>query len=94
MSDPFADGMPAGDFHTWVRPQGDPCPHCKCCTDALCKRAIEKNSTCQREGGASDFDMHQCPCWRQGSPAAVAVREAAADELTALGQEINPEGYR
>lgn len=72
MADPFAHGTPAGDDHTWVKPANPPCPHCKCCTEALCRRAVEKRTACHWEG-KGDFDLADCPCWRSGTPGFIAL---------------------
>lgn len=70
----------AGDFHRWERPEPEPCRHCRCCSARLCRRAIAEVTTCLIEGGGSgaDFDLADCPCWREGSPAAVALASGAA----------------
>lgn len=77
MSDPFAHGTPAGDYHTWVKPQRPPCPHCPCCTEALCRLAVEKSSACHWEALSSDYDLVKCPCWQRNSTARAAFTEAA-----------------
>lgn len=61
--DPFADGMPAGDFHTWVRPQGDACPDCECCTAALCEKARDTGFDCSHHvSGRAHIDVSMCAC--------------------------------
>lgn len=64
----------AGDYHSWVRPESPPCPGCDCCAARLCEQAVAKNSACHLVGGASDFDLSQCPCWRT-----VPIQADAAD---------------
>ena len=73
----------AGDFHRWERPAGKPCPHCECCSAALCARAIEKDSACHWEGAGSDFDLSVCPCWRQGSSARATTESPTGDQTDA-----------
>lgn len=71
MSDPFAHGTPAGDYHTWVRPPSEPCPNCPCCSKLLCEVAIANDaageiaSACHLVArGSSDYDLSLCPCSR------------------------------
>jgi hypothetical protein len=78
-TDPFAHGTPVGDHHTWVRHQNPPCPYCECCTEALCRRAVERDSACHLEG-SGDFQLADCPCWRLGTPGFVAFGGRAAAE--------------
>jgi hypothetical protein len=71
---PTNDPLPPDDFHTWARPASPPCPDCECCTTALCELAITKDTACHWEGGqGGDFDVSQCPCWRQGSAARTRI---------------------
>lgn len=70
MTDPFADGTPVGDHHHWERPQGEPCPNCDCCSARLCQLAIDRTTSgewdgaCHFLGTSADFDLAECPCWR------------------------------
>lgn len=61
--DPFAHGVPAGDVHTWVRPESPPCPNCECCTAALCELAAAHGGG----GWCAVFAVYSetvalCPC--------------------------------
>jgi hypothetical protein len=85
MTDPTT--WNAGDFHRWERPASPPCPHCVCCSAALCTLAIAKKSACHHEGsGASAYDLADCPCWRRDSEAqrAFAYDESVADRRADL----------
>jgi len=76
--DPFAHGMPAGHFHTWVSPPSEECPHCECCSKRLCEIAIAKDTACHWEGARnSPYDLSECPCWRAGSAARAALDPSA-----------------
>ncbi|MFG2046024.1 hypothetical protein ACGFIW_01170 [Micromonospora sp. NPDC048935] len=59
----------AGDFHHWERPASEPCPNCVCCSAALCKLAIEKDTACHFEGSSADYNLADCPCWRKANAA-------------------------
>jgi hypothetical protein len=67
---PVNDPLPPDDTHTWARPASEPCPDCDCCSKALCELAVEKaaanefDGACHFLGTSADFDLAQCPCWR------------------------------
>jgi hypothetical protein len=75
-ADPFADGMPAGDDHHWERARSADCPHCPCCTEALCDKAIDLEGACHHFGTGSGYDLSQCPCWLKNSAARKAKEVA------------------
>lgn len=54
----------------WVRPAGDPCPNCKCCTRRLCETATAAyvlDQNCAYHGERSLWDqLVACPCPRSG----------------------------
>lgn len=69
MPDPFAHGMPAGDYHSWVKPPSPNCPDCECCTSALCSRATSGGVPCWVlvNGRPTDgvMDVSGCQCTAQ-----------------------------
>jgi hypothetical protein len=73
---PVNDPAPPDDFHAWARPVSPACPDCECCSAALCERAIGRDTACHWEGRSPDFDLANCPCWRQGSAARQRRRNA------------------
>lgn len=82
FADPYAHGTPAGDYHTWVKPAGEPCPHCECCTKALCRVAVEQLSACHLRGGESSYDLVVCPCWRRSSPERALILAELSETTT------------
>lgn len=72
----------AGDYHHWERPVSPPCPHCQCCSEQLCSRAVAKDSACHWVGTSSDFDLSACPCWRDDTAEYAAIAAADLTEET------------
>lgn len=72
MSDPIH--WNAGDYHRWERPEGPPCPDCKCCTALLCQTAGERGLACSLvvEPGPDVMDVSSCPCPKDGAAAGLA----------------------
>lgn len=68
---PVSDPLPPDDFHTWAKPAPEPCPDCECCSDRLCRQAIQKDTACHWEGTGDH--LADCPCWRQGSKARARI---------------------
>lgn len=65
-----APDVEAPEGHTWHRAEGDPCPNCVCCSKRLCEQALEADRSgdpfacCHFIGRSADFDLAECPCWR------------------------------
>lgn len=86
MTDPTT--WDAGDHDRWERPANPPCPDCLCCSSVLCKTAIEKDSACHFEGTSADYDLSNCPCWRQEN-----ARRLQEDHGETMGAGyVDPEG--
>jgi hypothetical protein len=80
VADPFADGTPVGDHHSWSKPPSEPCPYCKCCSEALCKIAVAKNSACHWEGAGGGYDLSRCHCWTKEGAVYLAANTTSNDE--------------
>lgn len=78
MTDPYADGTPAGDDHTWVQPQPAPCPTCECCTADLCQQAKAATVPCELLGDPGLYPRY-CPCPSLGVAAQYLRRAVDAD---------------
>jgi hypothetical protein len=67
---PVNDPPPPDDFHTWARPESEACPDCDCCSRRLCQQARDRDAAghidgaCHLLGQSADYDLAQCPCWR------------------------------
>lgn len=78
---PVSDPLPPDDFHTWARPAPPECPDCGCCSERLCRKAIEDNSACHWLGRSEDFELSKCPCWRPDSPARVRLAAETSEGI-------------
>lgn len=69
----IAHGTPAGDYHTWVRPNGQDCPHCECCTAALCEVGASLLDGCEAHTSWDARELVRgCPCSSAATEGTVA----------------------
>lgn len=78
MSDPYAHGMPEGDFHSWVKPTAPDCPNCGCCSARLCERGRKHVVGCRAAVGTPEEQniVRNCPCSAETTEGTEAHRAA------------------
>lgn len=86
MTDPFAHGTPAGDFHTWIKPEAEPCPDCPCCSARLCEAGRQNALGCALLCDGNDWStVRDCPC------SAATTEGTAAHRIRRLAQATTEE---
>ncbi|MEU6039755.1 hypothetical protein ABZ801_30575 [Actinomadura sp. NPDC047616] len=77
MTDPYAHGTPADDFHTWVKLAPTPCPDCECCAARLCELGRLHAFGCGAVADPGDWEIvRDCPCSAETTEGTEAHRAA------------------
>ena len=91
MADLFAHGTPAGDFHTWIKPEPPACPNCSCCSERLCELGRQHAFGCGAVACAEDWvTVRGCPCSAETTEGTEAHRAAQLRAAKRNEQDGNP----